>query len=292
MRRRLRRTQGSLSAKDARKELVLDTPSATSPAVHLSHVGKAYGTADPDLPWVVKDVDLDIGDGEFFVLVGPSGSGKSTLLKMIAGIEEISAGIITAEDGKRVSGPSRDRGMVFQTLDAPLFDWLNVVQNVSFGLQQNRMARAERRKVAAEYIQLVGLKGHERKYPHELSGGMKQRVQIARTLATDPRIVLMDEPFAALDALTRRVLQREMVRIWQRTRKTVIYVTHDIREAVVLGQRIAVLSSGPDATIRETFDISLDYPRDDLSADYAEYVRRVDALIEEEAGKQWDHGAN
>ena len=258
----------------------------------LRGVGKAYGDAGRGLPWVVKDVDLHIGDGEFFVLVGPSGSGKSTLLKMIAGIEEISAGVIIAEDGKAVSGPSRDRGMVFQALDAPLFDWLNVEQNVSFGLEQTRMTRPERKRIAAEHIQLVGLKGHERKYPHELSGGMKQRVQIARTLATDPRIVLMDEPFAALDALTRRVLQREMVRIWQRTGKTVIYVTHDIREAVVLGQRIAVLSSGPGATIRYTFDISLDYPRDDLSPEYADYVRRVDALIEEEAVKQWDHGGN
>jgi NitT/TauT family transport system ATP-binding protein len=258
-----------------------------SSSVRLANVGKFYGKDPGGRPWIVRGISLEVRAGEFFVLVGPSGSGKSTLLRMIAGIESISAGTVTAERGEAVRGPSRERGMVFQSIDAPLFDWLDVLQNVAFGLRVQGMPKSAREARAREFIQLVGLRGHERKFPAELSGGMKQRVQIARTLATDPEIVLMDEPFAALDAQTRRVLQQEIVRIWQRTGKTIVYVTHDIREAVILGQRIAALGSGPDAVIRQLFDIDLAYPRDDLSPEYATFVRAVEAVIQEESAKQW-----
>lgn len=271
---------------DVERKHSLNRSSSTT-AVRVKGVGKAFGKPEAEAHGVLRDVNLTIGRGEFFVLVGPSGSGKSTLLRMIAGIERVSSGVIEAENGRAVAGPSRDRGMVFQGLDAPLFDWLNVSQNVSFGLEVQGVPRNERRDIVERHIQLVGLRGHEKKYPSELSGGMKQRVQIARTLATDPAVVLMDEPFASLDAQTRRVLQKEIVSIWQRTEKTFVYVTHDIREAVLLGQRIAVLSSGPNARVRQQFDIDLAYPRDDLSADYATYVRQVDTVIQEEAAKQW-----
>jgi NitT/TauT family transport system ATP-binding protein len=236
---------------------------------------------------ILADLSIDIAEGEFFVLVGPSGSGKSTLLKLVAGTAFASAGRVTTEGGRPVEGPSRRRGMVFQSVDGPLFEWLTVAQNIAFGPRMAGESAARQKEIAARHIDLVGLTGHEAKYPHELSGGMKQRVQIARTLAAGPEIVLMDEPFAALDALTRRVLQREIGRIWRETGKTFIYVTHDIREAVLLGERIAVMSAGPRANIRAVYDIPLPYPRDDLDSRFADMVRKVEGDIEEEASRQW-----
>ena len=257
-------------------------------AVVLERVGLAYpGAKTREL--VLAEVSLTIAKGEFFVLVGPSGSGKSTLLKLLAGTAFPSEGKVFAggQTQRPIRGPDRSRGMVFQSVEGPLFDWLSVVDNVAFGPRMAGMPRSECRALAQSYVDLVGLKGHEAKYPSELSGGMKQRVQIARTLAAGPDIVLMDEPFAALDALTRRVLQREIARIWRETGKTFVYVTHDIREAVLLGQRIAVLSGGPRAAIRHLYEIPLPYPRDDLDPRFAELARTLEAQIEAEATRQW-----
>ncbi|QPM90871.1 Aliphatic sulfonates import ATP-binding protein SsuB [Pseudooceanicola algae] len=248
----------------------------------MAYPGQSEGS---DL--ILADLSLDIRDGEFFVLVGPSGSGKSTLLKIVAGTETQTEGQVSTH-GAPVKGPSRQRGMVFQSIDEPLFEWLTVAQNVGFGPSVAGKTRAQCREIAAQYIALVGLKGHETKFPHELSGGMKQRVQIARTLAAEPDLVLFDEPFAALDALTRRVLQKELIAIWQATGRTMVYVTHDIREAVILGQRVAVMSRGPRANITRSYDIDLPYPRDDLDGRFADAVRAIEADIERESSSQWD----
>lgn len=261
-------------------------PSAGGFAIRAADLGKTFGTGDR-AAWVFRGIDFAVPAGGFFVLLGPSGCGKSTVLRLLAGIVEPSAGAVLTAPGRPVRGPDRDRGMVFQSVETPLFDWLTVVENVEFGLRVGGVPRAERRARVADLVAMVGLRGHEAKYPHELSGGMKQRVQIARALATDPSVLLMDEPFAALDAQTRRFLQRELSDIWRRTRKTIVYVTHDIREALLLGQQVMVMSAGPDARILERFDVPLAYPRDDLDERFVSLYRRIDRIIEEEVSRQW-----
>lgn len=257
----------------------LGRPHGASLAVRS--VYKRYGSDE-----IIHDVSFEVGAGEFFVLLGPSGCGKSTLLRMLAGIVPMSAGEML-QDGTPITKPSRDRGMVFQSVDVPLFEWLTVRQNIGFGLRIQRLSKAERAAQIESAVALVGLRGHEEKLPSQLSGGMKQRVQIARTLAVRPRVVLMDEPFAALDAQTRRILQREVVRIWSGTRTTVVYVTHDIREAILLGQRIAIMTAGPSAGIREVHDVPLGYPRDEVDPEFARLHSAVQKAIEEEVAKSW-----
>ncbi|WP_195571978.1 ABC transporter ATP-binding protein [Paenibacillus sp. 1001270B_150601_E10] len=210
--------------------------------------------------YIIKDVDLVVRGGEFFILLGPSGCGKSTLLNMIAGFISKTDGSLSV-DAKEIKKPGRDRAMVFQQADASLFPWLTVRQNVEFGLKMKRVPKLKRREISDQYIELVGLKGHEDKFPKELSGGMKQRVQLARVLAISPSILLMDEPFGALDAMTRRTMQKELIRIWQETKKTVIFVTHDLQEALLLGQRIGIMSVGPASKITEIYSVDLPYPR-------------------------------
>ena len=190
----------------------------------------------------LEDVSLEVNLAEFLCIVGPSGCGKTTLLRLIAGLDYPTSGKIIL-DGKEVKGPSPDRGMVFQEFS--LFPWRTVVKNVEFGLEIKGLKERESRKIAEEYIELVGLKGFEDHYPSELSGGMKQRVAIARALATEPSILLMDEPFGSVDAQTRNVLQQELLEIWERTKKTVLFVTHSVDEAIYLGDRIAVMSARP-----------------------------------------------
>jgi NitT/TauT family transport system ATP-binding protein len=265
-----------------------DTASATSmPAIVFDRVGMAYPGQKAGSELILADLSVTVAQGEFFVLVGPSGSGKSTLLKIVAGTERQTEGRVLA-NGNPIDGPDRRRGMVFQSIEEPLFQWLTVSENVGFGPSIAGKSRAECRAVAQQYIDLVGLRGHEKKFPHELSGGMKQRVQIARTLAAEPELILFDEPFAALDALTRRVLQKELTRIWRETSCTMVYVTHDIREAVLLGQRVAVMSRGPRANITRTYDIDLPYPRDDLDGRFADSVKAIEGDIEREAASQWE----
>jgi NitT/TauT family transport system ATP-binding protein len=199
----------------------------------------------------IKDVTFDVVPGEFLVIVGPSGCGKSTLLDLLGGLTQPSAGKILL-DGRPITGPGMDRGIVFQQY--ALFPWLTALQNVAFGLEVKGLGERGRTELAQKYLSLVGLDGFEHRHPHELSGGMKQRVAIARSLAYDPAVLLMDEPFAALDAQTRETLQGELLNIWQKSQKTIVFITHGIDEAVSLGSRVAIMTSRP-GRIKNIIDI-------------------------------------
>src|SRR5437763_9122031 len=228
-------------------------------------------------------VSLDVRAQEFLALLGPSGCGKSTLLYLIGGFLPAATGSILVE-GKPVAGPGPDRGIVFQHF--ALFPWKTVRANILYGLERQGMPRAEREARAQAFIDLVGLKGFEDSYPSQLSGGMKQRTALARTLAFDPNILLMDEPFGALDAQTRALMQTELLNIWNRTPKTVIFVTHDVQEAVYLAQRIAVMSARP-GRIKAVIEIKVDH-RDAGVTRSEEFVEKVDEiwnLVREEAIK-------
>lgn len=202
----------------------------------------------------VQDLSLAVASGEFVCVLGPSGCGKSTLLNLIAGLLSPTSGKIFV-DGTPVRGPGPDRGMVFQ--EYALLPWKQVRDNVGLGLRLQRVPRREQALRVADVIDLVGLSGFENKYPHELSGGMKQRVAVARTLVTKPKVMLMDEPFAAVDAQTRQTLQEELVRIWQATRQTIVFVTHSVEEATFLADRVVILSGRP-ARLKEAVDIDTD----------------------------------
>jgi|SRR5436305_5502818 len=205
----------------------------------------------------LQPVDLEVAAGEFVCFLGPSGCGKSTLLSIIAGLEQATAGTVYA-NGKEVRGPGTDRILLFQ--EAALFPWLDVQRNVEFGLRQAGVPARERAIIARKYIEMVHLKGFERSHSHQLSGGMRQRAAIARALAIDPAVLLMDEPFGALDAMTRDHLHSEVEAIWSATRKTVLFVTHNVREAVALGDRVVVFAPRPGRIVRE-FHIDLPRPR-------------------------------
>ena len=239
---------------------------------------------------MLEDINLSIGEGEFFVLVGPSGCGKSTLLKLVAGIAQPTKGLVVAS-GQTVRQPGPDRAVVFQSVDEPLMDWLSVRGNLNFALRMAAIPRTSRGPIIKEYLDKVGLTAAEKKYPDELSGGMKQRVQIARVLAVDPKMLLMDEPFAALDAQSRRFLQKELIGLWSERRRTVLYITHDVREAVLLGQRIAVMSAPPSSRIKQIFDVDLPYPRDEFDPEFSQVCRAVEASISEEVSRQWSRDA-
>ena len=227
------------------------------------------------------DVSLAVRDREFVALLGPSGCGKSTLLYLVGGFLPVEQGAVLVE-GKPIAGPGPDRGIVFQHF--ALFPWKTVLQNVLYGLEKLGVPREERIRRAREFIELVGLGGFEDSYPSQLSGGMKQRAAIARTLAIDPHILLMDEPFGALDAQTRSLMQGELLRIWQGSRKTVIFVTHDVHEAVFLAERIAVMSARP-GRIKEIVETSFDKDDPGLarSPAFVETVDHVWNLVRGEA---------
>ena len=210
--------------------------------VRKEFVVRGEGGGPADRFTALEDITFDVAPGEFLALVGPSGCGKSTLLDLLGGLTTPSSGRILL-DGRPIEGPARDRGIVFQQY--ALFPWRTAAQNVEFGLDIAGLKARERRERALHYLELVGLSAFAERYPHELSGGMKQRVAIARSLAYDPEVLLMDEPFAALDAQTRETLQGELLRIWRTTGKTIVFITHGIDEAVVLGQRVAVMTSRP-----------------------------------------------
>ena len=201
----------------------------------------------------IDHVNLEVKDGEFVMIVGPSGCGKTTLINILGGLNTATSGEVLL-DGKSVEGPGADRGMVFQGYS--LFPWLTVQKNVEFGLKMKKMPKAQRAAQAKKFIDLVGLTGFENALPKQLSGGMKQRVAIARTLANEPEILLMDEPFGALDAQTRVVMQELLADISQKTKTTILFITHDIDEAVLLGDRIYVMSRRP-GTIREVLDVNI-----------------------------------
>jgi len=210
--------------------------------VRKEFVVRGEGGGPSDRFTALEDITLDVRPGEFLALVGPSGCGKSTLLDLLGGLTAPTSGRILL-DGRPIEGPARDRGIVFQQY--ALFPWRTAAQNVEFGLDIAGLKARQRREIARHYLDLVGLTAFADRYPHELSGGMKQRVAIARSLAYDPEVLLMDEPFAALDAQTRETLQGELLRIWRATGKTIVFITHGIDEAVVLGQRVAVMTSRP-----------------------------------------------
>ena len=216
----------------------------------------------------LKDVNLEVKESEFVMIVGPSGCGKTSLINIIGGLDEASAGEVLL-DGKAVSGPGADRGMVFQGYS--LFPWLTVQKNVEFGLKMKKVSPAERAEHAREYIRLVGLEGFEDALPRQLSGGMKQRVAIARTLANEPEVLLMDEPFGALDAQTRVVMQELLANISRRTGTTILFITHDIDEAVLLGDRIYVMSRRP-GTIREAITVDIPGERNHNSLVLPEFL--------------------
>ena len=226
----------------------------------------------------IEEINLQVKNGEFVCILGPSGCGKTTLLRIIAGLQKPTSGKITI-NGKEISGPGSDRGMVFQEFG--LLPWRTVRSNVEFGLELKGVEKSERTKISTRLIEMVGLTGFEEAHPNELSGGMKQRVGIARALANDPAILLMDEPFGALDAQTRNLMQKELLRIWKETRKTVIFVTHSVDEAVYLADRIIVLSIRP-GHIKEIYEIPWEKPRDRASPDFANLRKRILNELEQE----------
>jgi ABC-type nitrate/sulfonate/bicarbonate transport system ATPase subunit len=229
----------------------------------------------------LQPIDLEIAASEFLVIVGPSGCGKSTLLNILAGFGEPSGGEARV-GGARITGPDIDRGMVFQSY--ALFPWLSVVSNVEFGLERKGVPKRERRQVAIDYLRMVGLEDFAERGINELSGGMKQRVAIARAFAPQPSIIFMDEPFGALDALTRRFLQRQLLRIWQQHRKTVVFVTHSVPEAIMLADRIVIMTARP-GRIRKISVVDLPHPREATSDRFRDYERELYAELDEELTK-------
>ena len=226
----------------------------------------------------LQNINLNVNKGEFLCIVGPSGCGKTTLLRMIAGLDFPTHGHIF-EGETEISGPSRERGYVFQQYS--LFPWRNVLDNVAFGLEVKGLEEEERYKKARKYLKMVGLSQYEQSYPKELSGGMKQRVAIARSLVNDPQVLLMDEPFSALDVQSRHKLQEELVRIWGEEKKTVIFVTHNVDEAIFLADRVVVLSHGPGEIIK-TFNIGLERIRDRSTPEFLNLKKEITSLLEVE----------
>ena len=248
--------------------------------IEIGRLSKTFDTARRTSHLALSDITLDVADGEFVSILGPSGCGKSTLLYIVGGFVSPSGGILKVK-GAPVTGPGPDRGPVFQ--EFALFPWKTVLGNVMYGLVEQGRPRAEAEARARELIDLVHLKGYENFYPKELSGGMKQRVAIARTLAYRPSILLMDEPFGALDAHTRTGMQHELLEIWERDRKTVLFVTHSVEEAVFLSDRVVVLTRSP-GRIKTIIDIKLPRPRRRaellLNKRYQEYVVEIEKLMD------------
>jgi NitT/TauT family transport system ATP-binding protein len=240
------------------------TPRASgAEKLRVEHVGVAFQREGATLP-VLEDINLTVRDGEFVCLLGPSGCGKSTLLNAIAGFLQPTSGQVLM-DGEVVRGPDPRRIFVFQ--ERGVFPWLTVAGNIGFGL--SKLPREERTRRVQHYVRMVGLEGFEKSYPHELSGGMKQRVEVARALAVNPDVMFLDEPFGALDSITRMVMRSELLRIWQAERKTILFVTPDIDEAVQLADRVVVMSARP-GRIQQVVDVDLPHPRDISSARYLE----------------------
>ena len=246
--------------------------------LEITGVRKVFQPDDGRQPIVAIDrFDLAVDDGEFVCLLGPSGCGKSTLLNIVAGFVRPTEGRVTL-DGAEVSAPGRDRGVVFQ--DSALFPWFRVGQNVEFGLKMAGMSRPERERIADQYLDLIGLRAFRAAFPKELSGGMKQRVAIARALAGDPKILLMDEPFGALDAQTRGTMQEEVTKIWAATGKTIVFVTHAIEESLLLADRVVVMSPRP-GRIKAVLAVPLDRPRSDVAPDFVALKAEIQELLRE-----------
>jgi NitT/TauT family transport system ATP-binding protein len=249
--------------------------------VLIEHLTKHYLDRRGAATEALEDINLAVEENEFVAVVGPSGCGKSTLLNLIAGLLSPTSGQVIFEGKKNSSQPQT--AVVFQ--DFALFPWRTVYKNIIFGLEERGASHAEQQEIGRKYIQMVCLQGFEQKYPHQLSGGMKQRVSIARALAMDPLLLLMDEPFSALDAQTRTLMQYELSRIWEETRKSFLYITHNIEEAVFLGDRVVVLSRRP-GRILDIVDIDLPRPRGEdltLGKTFLDYVDRIWRQIKDQA---------
>jgi len=243
---------------------------STDASVELDSITKSYGSTT-----IIGDTSINIHDGEFVALLGPSGCGKSTILKMIAGLAEPSTGIVSTGH-KQVQGPGPDRGMVFQ--DHALLPWMTARGNIDFGLRSARpgLSKSERAEITKNHLEQVGLSDAAERRPARLSGGMQQRVGIARAFAIDPPIMLLDEPFGALDALTRRELQLQLLNIWEASQRTVVMVTHDVDEAILLSDRVLVMSKSPESTIIADIDVDLPRPRHEASEDPAVEARTAE----------------
>jgi NitT/TauT family transport system ATP-binding protein len=245
--------------------------------LRVSNVSKVFESSRGS--YIALDgVTLTIKDGEFICLLGPSGCGKSTLLNILAGFEPVTSGSVTSGE-KPITGPGRERVMFFQDAGSALLPWLTVEENVRFGLRVRKVPKADWQTTIDKNLRIAGLDTHRGKFPAELSGGMRQRLQIARALAVEPEVLLMDEPFGALDALTRRHMHGVLLDIWQRTRKTVVFVTHDIAEAISLADRIGVMSFGPRSVITKLIDVELPRPRDLTNPKVAQMFIEIEALL-------------
>ncbi len=258
--------------------------------LELRGIGKVWTIARTGERIVALDaIDLGVTSGEFVVFLGPSGCGKSTLLQIIAGLERPTSGTLRFPGAPPRNGrePKKLTSMVFQ--EYALFPWRTVIDNVVFGPEARKVPVRHRESAAQRLIEMIGLAGFEKRYPHELSGGMRQRVALARALANDPEILLFDEPLAALDAQTRRVLQDELVRIWTQTGKTFIYVTHSLEEAVLLGTRVVVMSARP-GRVKELVDVPIERPRSVTRRPEAQIIDRLDALIRDEVRRALARG--
>jgi NitT/TauT family transport system ATP-binding protein len=259
------------------------------PLISLAGVGKSFQSRS-GRPWTaVTDFNPALDEGEFYCLLGPSGCGKSTVLSLLAGFTLPTTGRIEVS-GQPVLGASRDRGVVFQGDDS-LYPWLTALENVEFGLRLRGMPRRDRRDHAMRHLDMVGLRGQEAKHPTELSGGMKQRVQIARALANEPRILLMDEPFGALDAQTRGVMQAELRRIWERMRVTVVFITHDIDEAIVLGTRVGVMTAGPGGTLKADLPVDIEGDRARSDPRAIALYERIQGMVRDEVDRARERSA-
>lgn len=241
------------------------------PTISIKNINKFYTSSDGNEVHALKDVNLTVSDGEFVCIVGPSGCGKSTLLEIIAGLMEPTTGTIEL-DGKPVNGTSRDIGVVFQ--DPSLFPWRTIRNNIAFGMEVANVPKEQQEKQIRKYINMVNLNGFENKYPSQLSGGMKQRVGLARTFATNPKVILMDEPFSAVDHLTRCTLQEELIHIQQSEGKTVLFVTHDINEAVFLADRVVLLSPRP-SSVQKIYDIPYPQKRNRNASELLEIAAQI-----------------
>jgi ABC-type nitrate/sulfonate/bicarbonate transport system ATPase subunit len=235
------------------------------PKIECRNISKVFIQKGKQRVHVLEDISLDVQDNEFLVILGPGQSGKSTLLRIVAGLETPSEGSVRI-DGRDVAGPGPDRGLVFQSY--MLFAWKTVMGNVELGPQLNGVAKAERRKIAQHYIDLVGLHGFENHYPHQLSGGMKQRVGIARAYANNPQVMLLDEPFGQLDAQTRYFMEKETARIWETEKRTVLFVTNNIDEAIYLGDRIVTLRGKLPGRMHRVYDVHLPRPREHTDMEF------------------------
>src|SRR6266853_6262156 len=264
--------------------LLQPCPPARKESIALCGVFRSYANSRGSFTPALQNIDLEIDQGEFVCIVGPSGCGKSTLLHLLAGLDRPTTGEITV-DGSPVNGPGTDRILLFQELG--LFPWLTVRQNVEFGLKMTGVSKDERRDSARKFLRMVHLSHFEDHYIHQLSGGMKQRVALARSLALGPKILLMDEPFAALDAQTRDMLHDELERIWKETSPTIVFVTHNVREAVRLGDRVRLMSFRP-GRIKKQFQVTLPRPRHVEDSDVALMSKEILGQLREEIDRSFN----